>query len=51
MKEQGMTAARLRVWVNPAQGWYNSTQDVAAKAKRGKVAGLSVMIDFHYSDS
>ncbi|RYY04809.1 MAG: arabinogalactan endo-1,4-beta-galactosidase [Gammaproteobacteria bacterium] len=51
MKEQGMTAARLRVWVNPAQGWYNSTQDVVAKAKRAKAAGLSVMIDFHYSDS
>jgi arabinogalactan endo-1,4-beta-galactosidase len=51
MKEQGMTAARLRVWVNPAQGWYNSTQDVVAKAKRAKAAGLSVMIDFHYSDT
>jgi hypothetical protein len=32
MKEQGMTAARLRVWVNPADGWYNGTQDVVAKA-------------------
>jgi arabinogalactan endo-1,4-beta-galactosidase len=51
MKEQGMTAARLRVWVNPAQGWYNSTQDVVAKAKRAKAAGLNVMIDFHYSDT
>lgn len=51
MKEQGMTAVRLRVWVNPAQGWYNGTQDVVAKAKRAKAAGLSVMIDFHYSDT
>lgn len=51
MKEQGMTAVRLRVWVNPAQGWYNSVQDVVAKAKRAKAAGMSVMIDFHYSDS
>ncbi|MET0357305.1 MAG: glycosyl hydrolase 53 family protein [Cellvibrio sp.] len=51
MKEQGMTAARIRVWVNPAQGWYNGTQDVVAKAKRAKAAGLSVMIDFHYSDT
>lgn len=51
MKEQGMTAARFRVWVNPAQGWYNGTQDVVAKAQRAKAAGLSVMIDFHYSDS
>lgn len=51
MKEEGMTAARLRVWVNPSQGWYNTYQDVVAKAKRAKAAGLSVMIDFHYSDS
>lgn len=51
MKEQGMTAVRLRVWVNPADGWYNGTQDVVAKAKRAKAAGLSVMVDFHYSDS
>lgn len=51
MKEQGMSAVRLRVWVNPSQGWYNGTQEVVAKAKRAKAAGLSVMIDFHYSDS
>ena len=51
MKEQGMTAARLRVWVNPADGWYNSYQDVVAKAKRAKAAGLDVLIDFHYSDT
>jgi len=51
MKEQGMTAARFRVWVNPSQGWYNGTQEVVAKAQRAKAAGFSVMIDFHYSDS
>lgn len=51
MKEQGMTAVRLRVWVNPADGWYSSTQDVVAKAVRAKNAGMKVMIDFHYSDS
>lgn len=51
MKEQGMTAVRLRVWVNPADGWYSGTQDVVAKAKRAKAAGMKVMIDFHYSDS
>lgn len=51
MKEQGMTAVRLRVWVNPADGWYNSTQDVVAKAVRAQAAGMKIMIDFHYSDS
>ncbi|HTF98418.1 MAG TPA: glycosyl hydrolase 53 family protein [Cellvibrio sp.] len=51
MKEQGMTAVRLRVWVNPADGWYSGTQDVVAKAKRVKAAGMKLMVDFHYSDS
>ncbi|ACE85511.1 glycoside hydrolase family 53 protein [Cellvibrio japonicus] len=51
MKEQGMTAVRLRVWVNPADGWYNGTQDVVAKARRVKAAGLKLMVDFHYSDT
>lgn len=51
MAEQKMTAVRLRVWVNPADGWYHSTQDVVAKAKRVKAAGMKLMIDFHYSDT
>lgn len=52
MKELGMNAIRLRVWVNPEKtygNWSNQT-DVVAKAKRAKEAGLDVMIDFHYSD-
>lgn len=51
MKEHGMEAVRLRVWVNPADGWYNGMQDVVAKAQRVKAAGMKLMIDFHYSDS
>jgi arabinogalactan endo-1,4-beta-galactosidase len=50
MKDLGMTAIRLRVWVNPAGGW-NGTTDVVAKAQRAKALGLKVLIDFHYSDS
>lgn len=50
MKELGMNAIRLRVWVNPKDGW-NGKQDVVAKARRAKQQGLDVMIDFHYSDS
>lgn len=52
MKELGMNAIRLRVWVNPekAYGNYSNQADVVAKAKRAKEAGLEVMIDFHYSD-
>lgn len=50
LKNIGMNAIRLRVWVNPASGWCN-TSDVVAKAIRAKSLGLKIMIDFHYSDS
>jgi arabinogalactan endo-1,4-beta-galactosidase len=33
LKEQGMDAIRLRVWVDPQDGW-NGIADVVAKAKR-----------------
>lgn len=59
MKECGISAVRLRVWVNPASGtpsnesygfaWCDKT-DVVTKAKRAVAVGLDVMIDFHYSD-
>ena len=52
MKELGMNAVRLRVWMNPENAAcnFNNTADVVAKAKAAKAAGLDVMIDFHYSD-
>ncbi len=50
LKQHGMSAVRLRVWVNP-QGGYNGMTDVLAKAQRVKAAGMKLMIDFHYSDS
>jgi len=50
LKQQGMSAVRLRVWVNPQNG-YNGMTDVLAKAQRVKAAGMKLMIDFHYSDS
>ena len=52
MKELGMNAIRLRVWVNPEDSYGNwSTQeDIVNKARRAKEAGLDLMIDFHYSD-
>jgi arabinogalactan endo-1,4-beta-galactosidase len=50
MKDLGLNAIRLRVWVNPVNGW-NNTADVVAKALRAKAAGLKIMIDFHYSDT
>lgn len=43
-------AIRLRVWVNPVDGWCN-IDDVLAKARRASALGLRVMIDFHFSDT
>ena len=50
LKQFGINAIRLRVWVNPEGGWCG-TQDVVAKAKRAQALGMRLMIDFHYSDS
>jgi len=50
MKSLGMSAIRLRAWVNPTDGWCNIT-DLVKKAVRAKNAGLKVLIDFHYSDT
>ena len=50
MKQLGMDAIRLRVWVNPDKR-YNGTDDVVAKAVRAREAGMDVMLDFHYSDN
>ena len=51
MKEYGMNAIRLRVWVDPKEhdNWCNK-EDLLIKAKRVKALGMEVMIDFHYSD-
>ena len=53
MKHKGMTAIRLRVWVNPQRYGYGAwcdKADVLAKARRAHAAGLDLMIDFHYGD-
>ena len=50
MKEIGVNAIRIRVWVNPASKW-NGPLDVIEKALRAKNLGLKILIDFHYSDN
>jgi arabinogalactan endo-1,4-beta-galactosidase len=50
LKSLGMNAIRLRIWVNPSDGWCNKT-DLLVKAKRAKDLGMRIMIDFHHSDS
>lgn len=51
MKELGLGAVRLRVWVDPKEhdDWCNK-EDLLVKAKRAKNLGMDVMVDFHYSD-
>ena len=53
LKQIGMNAVRLRVWVNPegyGYGAWCDKDDVLKKAERAQQQGLDVMIDFHYSD-
>ncbi|QIJ61060.1 arabinogalactan endo-1,4-beta-galactosidase [Streptomyces sp. JB150] len=50
MKSAGMNYARLKVWVNPADGYNNKTR-VLALAKRVKAQGMKLLVDFHYSDT
>ncbi|OCX52086.1 arabinogalactan endo-1,4-beta-galactosidase [Mucilaginibacter sp. PPCGB 2223] len=50
LKDKGINSIRLRVWVNPSDGWCNKA-DVITKATRAKNLGMRIMIDFHYSDS
>ncbi len=52
LRQCGLDAVRLRVWVNPeeAYGAWCDKVDVVAKARRAKTQGLAIMIDFHYSN-
>ncbi|NCD68899.1 cellulase family glycosylhydrolase [Mucilaginibacter sp. R11] len=49
LKDKGINTIRLRVFVNPTDGWCD-TEDMIAKAVRAKKLGLKIMVDFHYSD-
>ena len=49
LREMGMNAVRLRVWVNHKTGWSNK-DDMLALAKRAAQQGQRIMIDIHYSD-
>lgn len=49
LKDCGVNAIRLRVWVDPTGGW-SGKDDMVNLARRAYEAGLPVMVDFHYSD-
>lgn len=50
MKEYGLNAIRLRVWVNSETG-FNTPEHVLELARRAQALGMDIMIDFHYSDN
>ncbi|HET8842678.1 MAG TPA: glycosyl hydrolase 53 family protein [Ktedonobacteraceae bacterium] len=50
LKDNGVNYIRLRIWVNPQNG-YNNKAKVLTFAKTVKAKGLKLMIDFHYSDT
>ncbi len=51
MKEMGLNAIRLRVWVDPsAHGNWCNKEDLLVKCQRAKELGMAIMVDFHYSD-
>lgn len=50
LANHGLNFVRLRVWVNPADG-YHDTNRLFEMARRAKDAGLQVLVDLHYSDS
>lgn len=50
LKHLGMDAIRLRVWVNPENGWCGM-EDLVVKASRAHDLGMRLFINFHYSDT
>jgi len=49
LKDHGMNYARLRVWVDPADG-YHTKDKLLEMALRLKEKGIQLLVDFHYSD-
>ena len=49
LRDIGMNAVRLRVWVNHKTGWSN-LPDMLSLAARAARQGQRLMIDIHYSD-
>lgn len=50
LADHGVTDVRLRVWVNPADGYHNIAE-LAEMGRRAKSAGLGVLVDLQYSDT
>jgi arabinogalactan endo-1,4-beta-galactosidase len=50
LKDHGLNYARLRVWVDSADGYHGKTE-LLGMARRLKDAGIKLLVDFHYSDT
>jgi arabinogalactan endo-1,4-beta-galactosidase len=49
LSHHGLNYIRLRVWVDPADGFHTKAH-ILPMAARAKALGMGVLIDFHYSD-
>ena len=50
LKDSGLNYARLRVWVDPADG-YHDKEEILQMAQRLKRLDIKLLVDFHYSDN
>jgi arabinogalactan endo-1,4-beta-galactosidase len=50
LKEHGLNYARLRVWVDPADGYHDKAK-LLEMALRLKRLEIKLLVDFHYSDN
>ncbi|WP_030156431.1 arabinogalactan endo-1,4-beta-galactosidase, partial [Glycomyces sp. NRRL B-16210] len=50
LAESGLDCIRVKVWVDPADG-YNTKTQLVELGQRAKAAGMDVLVDFHYSDT
>lgn len=50
LKDFGLNYARLRVWVDPADG-YHGKDELLVMAQRFKNLDIKLLVDFHYSDN
>ena len=50
-QQYGANMIRLRLWHNPTWTNYSNLADVKISAARIKNAGMSILLDFHYSDT
>jgi arabinogalactan endo-1,4-beta-galactosidase len=49
LKDHGLNYARLRVWVDPADG-YHGKAEILEMASRLRSLHIMLLVDFHYSD-